>query len=236
MANTADLVSIKLIADRLYRNPVMKEVTYEFIIDNALEVMRIIDAPSLYGNKRETITVSSYRASKPANMMRVESIARTDRGSIEAMTATDFISQEFLSSGDYNVLRSTNTYSLNSKYINCNFEDGEIEVIYKYILTDEECYPLIVDDPILLRCIESYIKWKWFDILNDMDIVSGQKLNKAEQDYMFNVGQAHANMIMPSVDEMEALTNMTTQMIPSSTEYQKRFEFLGEQEFLRIQR
>jgi hypothetical protein len=235
MANTADTVSIKLIADRLYRNPVMKEVTYEFIIDNALEVMRIIDAPALYGNKREKIKVVNYRASKPANMMRVESIARTDRGAMETMTSTDFVSQDFLESGDYNVLRSSMTYSLNSKYINTNFEGGEIEVIYKYIMTDEECYPLIIDNPILLRCIESYVKWKWFDILNDMDIVSGQKLNKAEQDYMFNVGQAHADMIMPSIDEMESLTNMITQMIPSRTEFQKRFEFLGEQEYLRIQ-
>jgi hypothetical protein len=234
MANTADTVSIKLIADRLYRNPVMKEVTYEFIIDNALEVMRIIDAPALYKNKRETIKVVKYRASKPANMIRVENIARTDRGSIETMTGTDFISQEFLNSGDYGISRSSPTYSLNSKYINVNFESGEVEVIYKSIMTDEECYPLIIDNPILLRCIESYIKWKWFDILNDMDIVSGQKLNKAEQDYMFNVGQAHADMIMPSVDEMESLTNMITQILPSRTEFQKRFEFLGEQEFMKI--
>ncbi len=235
MANTADTVSIKLIADRLYRNPVMKDVTYEFIIDNALEVMRIIDAPALYGKKREVIAVSKYRASKPANMMKIESVCRTDRGSLEPMITTDFVGQDFLRSSKEAVSRNGNTYSLNSKYLNTNFEDGEIEVIYKYIMTDQECYPIIIDNPILLRCIESYIKYKWFDILNDMDIVSGQKLNKAETDYMFNVGQAHADMIMPSVDEMEAITNMTTQMIPSRREFQKRFEFLGEQEYLRIQ-
>lgn len=234
MANTGDTVSIKLIADRLYRNPMMKEITYEFIIDNALEVMRIVDAPALYANRREKIKVVNYRASKPANMMKVSSIARTDRGSIETMTSTEFISQEFLNSGDHNVSRTSMTYSLNSKYINVNFEDGEVEVIYKSIMTDEECYPLIIDNPILLRCIESYIKWKWFDILNDMDVVSAQKLNKAEQDYMFNVGQAHADMIMPSEAEMEALTNMITQILPSRTEFQKRFEFLGEQEYMRI--
>lgn len=235
MATTGNTVSIKLIANRLYRNPLMKEMTYEFIIDNALEVLRIIDAPVLYVNMREKIDVVNYRASKPANMMKLIGMSRTDRGANEAMTPTDYHYQDFLSQGDIKPSRSSMTYSMNSRYINCNFEKGKIDVLYKTIATDEECYPLIIDDASLLRCIESYIKWKWFDILNDMEKVSDRKLNKAESDYMFNVGQASADLIMPDEAELEAITNTIVQILPSRTEFSKRFEFLGEQEFLRLQ-
>lgn len=118
MANTGDLVSIKLVADRLYRNPLMKDMTYEFIIDNALELMRIIDAPSIYTKRKESINVVNYRASKPVNMMSVDEIVRIDRGSKEPIQSTDFVAQDFIYQGDEKINRETLTYSLNSKYIN----------------------------------------------------------------------------------------------------------------------
>ena len=70
--------------------------------------------------------------------------------------------------------------------------------------------------------------------MNDMDMISDRKLNKAEMDYMFNVAQADVNLKLPSTDEMESLTNMITQILPSRTEFKRRFEFLGAQEFQRI--
>ena len=234
MASTGNLVSIKLVVDRLMRNPLMKDLNYEFVVDNAIEVLRILDAPAIYSTMREKINVEKYRALKPAGMMKVEGIARTDKGFYQTLKPTEFIAQEFLHEGDYTPSRHDETYTLNNKYINVNFEKGSLEVIYKRIAVDEECYPLVLDNAILLRCIESYIKWKWFDILNDMDVISDRKLHKAETDYSFNVAQADINLKLPSVDEMEALTNMITQLIPGRTEFSNRFEFLGQQEFLRI--
>jgi hypothetical protein len=235
MASTGNLVSIKMIADRLLRNPLMKDLNYEFIVDNAIQVLRILDAPSLYVNRREVLNVSNYRALKPIDIIKVEGIARTDggRGPVPLQTSED-ISQEFFGSGSRAPSRSDNTYSLNSKYVSLNFEKGTIELIYKAIAVDEECYPLILDNETLLRCVESYIKWKWFDILNDMELVSDRKLDKAETDYCFNVAQADANIKLPSLDEMETLTNTIVQLIPSATEFSKRFEFLGNQEHLKI--
>jgi hypothetical protein len=237
MATTSNLVSIKMIADRLLRNPLMKELNYEFIVDNAIQVLRIIDAPSIYVTRREGLNVSNFRALKPIDMMKVEGIVRVDQGSVpQTLTHSEDISQEFFHVGGNLPSRTDGTYTLNSKHINVNFEKGKIHVIYKAIATDEDCYPLVVDNEVLLRCVESYIKYKWFDILNDMDLLSNSKLIKAETDYCFNVAQADVNLKLPSIDEMESLTNMITQILPSRTEFKRRFEFLGAQENMRIQR
>ena len=235
MASTGNLVSIKMVADRLMQNPLMKDLNYEFIVDSAIEVLRILKAPSIFITRREGLNVENYRALKPIDMVSVEGVIRTglSGGPIQLQTSED-IAQEFFHAGNSMPSRSDNTYSLNSKYFNLNFEKGKIHVIYKAIATDEECYPLILDNAILLRCVQSYIKWKWFDILNDMDMVSDRKLVKAETDYMFNVAQADVSLKMPSIDEMETLTNTITQLIPSRTEFKRRFEFLGAQENLRI--
>jgi hypothetical protein len=233
---TGDLVSIKMIADRLMRNPLMKDLNYEFIVDNAIQVLRILDAPAIYVTRREGLNVENYRALKPIDMIRVEGIVRTDQGDTPiTLQSSEDISQEFFHVGNNLPSRIDSTYTLNSKYINLNFETGSINVIYKAIAVDEECYPLVLDNEVLLRCVESYIKYKWFDILNDMDMVSDRKLHKAESDYSFNVAQADANLKLPTPDEMETLTNTITQLIPSRTEFTRRFEFLGAQENLRIQ-
>ena len=235
MASTGNLVSIKLIADRLMQNPLMKDLNYEFIVDSAIEVLRILGAPALYTKRREELNVSNYRALKPIDMVKIEGVLRTDTSEPIRIIPSEDMAQDFFGKGGISPSRIDNTYTLNSKYFNLNFEKGKIVVYYKAIATDEECYPLIIDDASLLRCVQSYIKWKWFDILNDMDMVSDRKLAKAETDYCFNVGQADTQLKMPNEDEMEVLVNTITQLIPSRTEFSRRFEFLGAQEYLKIQ-
>lgn len=232
---TGNLVSIKLIADRLLRNPLMKNMDYEFIVDNAIQLLRIIDAPNVYVTRRESLNVENYRALKPIDMVKIMSIVRTDLGDLPIpLMSSEDDSQEFYNVSENLPDRDDYTYSLNSKYVNLNFEKGDIIIVYKAVATDEECYPLVLDNETLLRCIESYIKYRWFDILNDMEMISDRKLHKAEADYSFNVAQADANLKLPSIDEMEALVNTITQLIPSRTEHSRRFEFLGAQENLRI--
>ena len=182
MAGANNLVSIKLIADRLMRNPLCKDIGYEFIVDNTIQLLRILDAPSIYVTRRESLDVVNYRALKPIDMIRVESIVRTDNGSPVPLQATEYIAQEFMNEGVNTPTRPEETYSFNSKHINVNFESGKINIIYKSIATDEECYPLVLDNETLLRCIESYVKYRWYDIMNDMDMLSDRKLSKAESD------------------------------------------------------
>ena len=72
MASTGNLVSIKMVADRLFQNPLMKDLNYEFIVDNAIEVLRILDAPAIYVTRREALNVENFRALKPIDMIKVE--------------------------------------------------------------------------------------------------------------------------------------------------------------------
>lgn len=235
MANTGDLVSMKLIADRLMQNPVLKDLNWEFIVDHGVEVMRILETPSLFVNRSETLEVKDLRAMKPVDMMKITGISRVLEGEFIPLWTNDDILAD-----DYPLFQDLpnndeKTYSVNSKYIIVNFEEGKIHVSYKAIATDEDCYPLILNNAVLLRCIESYIKWKWFDILNDMDMISDRKLNKAETDYCFNAAQADANLKLPTQDEMESLVNQITQILPNRSQHSQRFEFLGSKERMRIQ-
>lgn len=232
--STGDLVSIKVVVNRLMQNPLMKNINFEFVIDHTIELLEILHHPSLYVKKRERLNVVRGKAKKPLGMSKIEAMVRTDLAEPIYMTHSEDIAQEFLGEGGYTSQRLDDTYTTNSTYINVNFDKGEVEVIYLALAVDEDCYPLILNDAVLIRCIESYLKYKWFDILNDMDMISDRKLNKAETDYCFNVAQADTSLKIPSADEMEALVNTVTQILPSSTEHSRRMEYLGAQEYRKI--
>lgn len=234
MASTGNLVSIKMVADRLMRNPLLKDLNYEFIVDNAVQVLKILKAPGVFQKFEEELNVEKFRALKPLRMTGISSIIRIDQGTMEVLTPSQDSSQEFFHTSNRIPRRASGTYSFNTKYINLNFETGKIRIIYKAVAVDEECYPMILDNETLLRAVESYIKWKWYDQLNDMDMISDRKLNKAETDYCFNIAQAKTDLIMPDEAEMEALTNSITQILPSRTQFSQRFEFLGSMEYMKI--
>lgn len=238
MAQKGRLVSIKIVADRLMRNPVLKDLSWEFIVDNAIEVMRILETPALFVSKQEAIGVVNYKGKLPIDIMQVTGVFRQDTPTsalIPLRTGTDTLHNHYDAFNSASAgTAGGETYTMNNSRIFTNFETGTVVIAYRAIAMDEECYPLVLDNAVLLRCIESYIKYRWFDILNDMDQISDRKFNKAEVDYLANVAQADSNLKLPSDDEMETLVNQITQLIPSREQFQSRFQFLGAQEYLRI--
>ena len=230
-------VSIKVVADMLLQNPLMKGMNWEFIVSHAVECMRIVGTPAMFVSDKEVIEISNHKGSLPVNINRIDQVMKVEaNGGLTPMSeGQDTLHDHYGSFNSAAAKTGTPTYSFNNSRIFPSFKDGKVLVVYDAIATDDECYPLIPDHPELIRALRSYIKYQWFDILNDMDKISDRKLNKAEVDYSWNIGQAQSNMQMPTIDEMEALTNQITQILPSRTQHGERFQFLGQQEFLRVQ-
>jgi hypothetical protein len=234
--NNGKLVSIKQVADRLLQNPVMSDVTWEFIVSNAVECMRIVGTKPMFVSETETIEIKNFRGDLPINMIKLVSAMKVeDNGLVPMSSNEDTLATHYGSFSSSPTSVGGDKYSLNNSKIFPTFEKGKVVLVYDTIATDEECFPLIPDNPELLRAIRLYIRYQWFDILNDMDKISGQKLNKAETEYAYAVGQAQSNLQMPTEDEMETLVNSITQILPSRTQHADRFRFLGKQEFMKIQ-
>ncbi len=237
MATNGKLVSIKLVADMLMQNPIMKDLSWEFIVSNAVECMRIVGTKPMYISSKEVVEIKQSRGTLPVNIMEIKSVIKIEEDGrmIPMRSNEDTLADHYGSFPATPNIDSGFTYSLNSTRIFPNFESGKILIVYKTIATDEDCFPLLPDNAEFLRACRAYIKYQWYDILNDMDKISDRKLSKAETNYLFFVGQAQSNLQMPNEDEMETLVNSITQILPSRTQHQDRFQFLGNQEYLKIQ-
>jgi len=182
---------------------------------------------------------SGFKGTTPADLLTGQSLSMQDNTSplntdlIPMQYATDNVHESYMCLPHSNSNNNALTFSLTNNKIYTNIEQGGVFLTYKAIAVDENCYPLIPDNIKLIRAIESYIKYKWFDILNDMDKVTDRKLSKAEADYCWNIGQAQSDLIMPNETEMEALVNSIAKLLPNTDQFNQRMKFLGSKEFIK---
>ncbi len=262
--NNGNFISVKAIADRLLMNPLMKDLNFEFIIDKTVECLRLVNMPPIYVPGKATIVITNFRGDLPIDMIYlkqaflisnstnvktignatdlhgditdfVSSSAALGADLIPMTQATDTVHEAYSCLPKQNSNNNNVTFSLTNNKIYTNIEKGGVFITYQAIAVDEDCFPLIPDNIKLIRAIESYIKYRWFDILNDMDKVTDRKLSKAEADYCWNIGQAQSDLIMPNETEMEALVNSIAKLLPSTEQFSQRMKFLGSKEYLKTQ-
>lgn len=103
----------------------------------------------------------------------------------------------------FNTDKNTHTYKIQGSCIFTSIEKGDIEIAYIGIKTDEEGYPMILDNSSYLRALELYIKKQWFTILFDMGKIQGPVLQNVQQEYAWAVGDCESEFNRMTFDQAE---------------------------------
>lgn len=235
--------NIRRVADRIMRHPLLRDVPFETILDYTVDFLQIVGVPSLFEEKTALLHVENYRCMLPCDyvsMIQVRTAKKVDgmepnhRSHISYRYSTDsfHMSKEKPDVGRYG---TDLTYKIQGCVIYTSTKDTDIEIAYNAIATDGEGYPLLPDNPSFLRALEAYIKKQQFTILFDLGKLQPAILQNAQQEYAFYVGQCQTDMIMPSIDQMESLTNLWTSLIARANEHSKGFINSGSKEYLTVQ-
>ena len=235
--------NIRRVADRIMRHPLLRDVPFETILDYTVDFLQIVGVPSLFEEKTALLHVENYRCMLPCDyvsMIQVRTAKKVDgiepdhRSHISYRYSTDsfHMSNEKPDVGRYG---TDLTYKIQGYVIYTSTKDTDIEIAYNAIATDGEGYPLLPDNPSFLRALEAYVKKQQFTILFDLGKLQPAILQNAQQEYAFYVGQCQTDMIMPSIDQMESLTNLWTSLIARANEHSKGFINSGSKEYLTVQ-
>lgn len=212
-------VNIKLIMDRLTRHPLMQDISLETVIDYTVDFIRIVGMPKVFLEKTADIPIKEYRGVLPCDFYQIIQVRtmNSKNGSHHAFRAS---TDSFHMSGHKGnkIERAGLTYKLQGNCIITSIPEGIIEIAYMALPIDEEGYPLIPDNSSYSRALELYIKQQWFTILFDTGKISIQVLNNTQQQYSWAVAQAQSDLVRPTIDEMEAITNMWNKLLPDITE------------------
>lgn len=229
MIDNVQFISIKEIASRLMRHPLLTDISLEAIIQYTLDFIGIMGLPNSLIDKTDELKVESYRAVLPCGLVSINQI-RDRRSGICLRSSTDSFYQR------QDCIQQNNlTFKVQGSIIYTTIKEGEIIISYQALVLDKHGYPMIPDNSSFLRALESYIKKEWFTILFDMNKISPSALQNAQQEYAWRAGQANMQFILPSMSEMESITNIMNQLLVRNNEFRSGFKSLGNKEHWRIQ-
>jgi len=62
-------ISLKVIVDKLKRNPLLSDLTFETVIDYTVDFMRIVGVPNMFEDKVIIVPVKEYKGTMPPNFV-----------------------------------------------------------------------------------------------------------------------------------------------------------------------
>ncbi len=231
-------ISLKQVVDDVMRGRLYKELPFESAINYGVEAYRLLASEKSQITKPGKIEINNHRGKLPADLETVlQTVFIGRNGSATPMRyAVDNFNSVLheVNSPDLQN-RSELTYSLNANYIQTSFSEGNVLMVYKGLMTDEDCIPMIPDNVNVILAVRYYIRSKFLEDLGSDDPKINKQQEMDEQQYCWYIGKAQSSLSKLSVDEYETLANAMSQMF-TANEYGHFMKNLGLKELLNVHR
>lgn len=226
-------ISIKEILDNLLDHPMLKDVSFERAVNHTINFMRILGCPKMFEEKTAIIEIEDYRGVLPCDFneiiqVRTHNTCNNNYKVFRYSTDNFHMSENKQDSFDL-------TYKIQGNVIFTSMKEGTIEIAYNAFVVDSEGYPLIPDNSTFIRALELYIKKQCFTVLFDLGQINQAVYHNVCQEYAWAVGQAQSDLIRPTIDQMQAITNSLNTLIWRTTEHNNGFVNNGSAEKIKLQ-
>ena len=231
-------ISIRQILDDLLDHPLLQDLSFERAVNYAVHFIQIVGVPNEFEEKTALVNIENYRGCLPCDyydMIQVRTYKEGEYYPKVFRYASDNFHYSSKKEPNGNSDNGDLTYKLQNNAIYTSLKEGVIEVAYHAIKVDDEGYPMIPENSSFIQALELYIKKKVFTILFDQGKINNAVLQNTQQEYAWYVGQAQRDLNMPTIDQMESISNMWTQLLQRTNEHSKGMKSLGKREFIRIQ-
>lgn len=231
-------ISIKQVLDDLLEHPLLQDLSFERAVNYAVHFIQIVGVPNEFEEKTALVNIENYRGCLPCDyydMIQVRTYKEGEHCPKVFRYASDNFHYSSEKEPNGNSDNGDLTYKLQNNAIYTSLKEGVIEVAYHAIKVDDEGYPMIPENSSFIQALELYIKKKVFTILFDQGKINNAVLQNTQQEYAWYVGQAQRDLNMPTIDQMESISNMWTQLLQRTNEHSKGMKSLGKREFIRIQ-
>lgn len=226
-------ISIKEILDNLLDHPMLREVSFERAVNYTQSFMRIVGCPKIFEEKTAIIEIEDYRGVLPCDFNEIIQV-RTHNTCDDNYKVFRYSTDNFHMSENKQDSFDL-TYKIQGNVIFTSMKEGTIEIAYNAFAIDSEGYPLIPDNSAFIRALELYIKKQCFTVLFDLGQINQAVYRQVCQDYAWAVGAAQSDLIRPTIDQMQAITNSLNTLIWRTTEHNNGFVNNGSAEKIKLQ-
>lgn len=235
MIKNISYVNIREVLSRLLRHPLLQDVNVEQAVQYTIDFIGIFGMPKLYQDKEEVIRIEDFRAVLPDDLISINQIKENTTGVCLRSMTDNFMPKEDYNKTTGNRVPQELTFKTQGQVLYVSFKTGDVIVSYKSIPTDDEGYPLLIDNSIFLKTLETYIKKEVFNTLFDMGKISVAVLQNTQQQYAWLAGQLQSEFTIPSQSEMESISRMWCTLIQRTSDFNGGYKNLGNKEFIKVQ-
>lgn len=221
-------ISVKQIMDDLLDDPLLQDLTLERVINYTQEFIRLIGMPQEFTEKNQELYLKDYKAKLPCDFESMIQVKDSNGHSYRSSTDSFHMGRH-----DQNI--TDLTYKLQNEFLYSNVKEGPIYISYRAIELDSNGYPLIIDNASFIKALQLYISKQHIRKLFRLGKVSQAVYQDAQQEYSWYVGQAQSDLIRPSLDEAESITNVWNNLINKNNEHFTQFKNAGSKEYIKVQ-
>lgn len=233
MYNTGKYVSLKTVLEKVLRDydGIITEIQWADAIEWSAEAINLLGLYHSYVDKiSKKITINNYRGELPCDIAFIKMVRDFNSGitlirSFDQFHLSNHYRCEEEQVSDCIDCHGIPTYTVNNNYIFTSFKEGEIEMSYKGLLTDEFDIPMIPDDTKFIRAVASYIAERCcFKLVlqNKMSESIYKGIVERDRDWAF--GSAKSSLEIPDLDRMESFKNKWIRLIPSINHHNTAFK------------
>lgn len=233
MVKEYNYINIREILNRLLRHPLLKEITLEQVVQYTIDFIGIFGMPKIYQDKEEVLHIEDFRAMLPCDLISINQIKKCDTGVCLRSMTDNFMPREY--DGPMgNRFPQEPAFKTQGQVLYTSFKTGDVSISYKSIPIDKEGYPLLIDNSVFLKALETYIKKEVFTTQFDMGKISAAVLQNTQQQYAWLAGQLQSEFTIPSQSEMESITRMWNTLICRVSDFNHGFQPLGNKEYIKL--
>lgn len=228
--NVTQYTNIREVIARLHRNPLLRDVTVEQAVEYFADFIAVHGYNSMYEDREDHVKIENYRGKLPCAVIRINQVKDIQTGRcLRATSSTFYMDPDIQEKQAF----TERTFKTQGDIIFTSFKEGELLVSYKTIPLDDDGFPKVPDNQILIKALEAYIKKEAFTILFDLNRISANTYHNAQQQYGWLAGQLRSEMQMPTMSEMESIKRMWTALLPRTRMFDSGFTTAGESEYLK---
>ena len=241
MIKNNQYIELQEVLSRVLRHPLLQDVNMEQAVQYTIDFIHVFGLPDMFEDREVLVSIKDFKGELPCDLISINQVMDTCSNTcLRSMTDTFFPTNYERGKKTIGHIgyHDELTFKVQNHIIYTSFEEGEVKINYKAIPVDEHGFPLILDNAVYLRALESYIKVQAFTILFDTGKFgtgknSNMVLQNAQQEYAWRAGQLQSEFNIPSESEMESICRSWTTLIQRNTDFDNGWKNLGDREYLR---
>lgn len=220
-------ISVKAVADSIYRNPLLQDISTDDIIKYTTDFVNIVSLPGYMEDNIATVEVNEYRGILPCGLISITQV----RDNVDKDAYIN--SSDTYYKGNNNYKSVQRTFKQQGRFIYTSEKNATLEISYKGYPTDDTGMLLIPESPVFIEALNQYITKEYMTILYYQGKIDRFVMTKVEQRYAWAVGRCEAEFVRPSLSEMEGIANINNQLINNYSQHRHSYRNMNNKQYLK---